>query len=135
MAIDDSVTAHELARQESIAVEQCEHEEARLRVLQSLDLLDTAESEGFDRITRMASRLFHAPISAVSLTDHDRQWFKSHVGTQGRQLPRVGAPCAEVTRSAAELIIPDLLEDPRFSDCPLAKSGVRFYAGAPAYHA
>ena len=131
MATADKITAQELVDQEQRATAQFEYEEARMNVLKSLDLLDTPESEGFDRITRMASRLFHAPISAVSLTDHDRQWFKSHVGTQGRQLPRAGAPCAEVTRSAAELIIPDLLEDPRFFDCPLAKSGVRFYAGAP----
>jgi EAL domain-containing protein (putative c-di-GMP-specific phosphodiesterase class I)/GAF domain-containing protein len=107
------------------------HEEARLDALQELDLLDTPESESFDRITRMASRLFNTPIAAVSLTDRNRQWFKSHVGTEGREIPRLGAPCAAVTASSAPLIISDLLQHPDFSACLLAQSGIRFYAGAP----
>lgn len=106
-------------------------EEARMAALENLDLLETPESESFDRITRMASHLFQAPISAVSLTDRNRQWFKSHVGTSGREIPREGAPCAEVTRSMRPLVIPDMLADPAFSDCLLAKSGIRFYAGSP----
>jgi hypothetical protein len=56
-----------------------EKEEARLDALRDLDLLDTAESASFDRITRFASRLFQAPISVVSLTDRNRQWFRSWV--------------------------------------------------------
>ena len=59
-----------------------EREEARLSALRDLGLLDTPPSEAFDRITRMASQLFHLPISAVSLTDEDRQWFKSRVGVE-----------------------------------------------------
>ena len=106
-------------------------EAERLSVLQDLDLLDTPESESFDRITRMAARLFQVPISAVSLTDCHRQWFKSHVGTQGREIPREGAPCAEVTRSRRMLVIPDMLDDSQFCTSLLAKSGIRFYAGAP----
>lgn len=108
-----------------------EQEEARLGALRDLNLLDTPESEGFDRITRMASRLFDAPISAVSLTDRHRQWFKSHVGTAGREIPRERAPCAEVARAASTLVVPDLLRDARFADSVLARSGIRFYAGAP----
>ena len=55
-------------------------EQNRLDALRELNLLDTVPSESFDRITRMASRLFNLPIAAVSLTDTDRQWFKSRVG-------------------------------------------------------
>ena len=110
----------------------CEqHEQLRLHALEELDLLDTPESEGFDRITRMASQMFGAPVAAVSLTDRTRQWFKSHVGTAGREIPRVGAPCAEVTRSQQVLHIPDMLDNQQFSDCLLAQTGIRFYAGAP----
>ncbi|RYE80015.1 MAG: hypothetical protein EOO80_04945, partial [Oxalobacteraceae bacterium] len=56
------------------------YEAERLNALYSLELLDTPPSEAFDRITRLAARLFDVPISAVSLTDTDRQWFKSRVG-------------------------------------------------------
>ena len=106
-------------------------EQLRQYALEELGLLDTPESESFDRITRMAVRLFGTSISAVSLTDRSRQWFKSHVGTTGREIPRNAAPCAEVTRSQSFLNVPDLLCDERFATCPLAEAGIRFYAGAP----
>ena len=57
-------------------------EQARLDALRRLDLLDTPPSEAFDRITRMAGQVFSLPIAAVSLTDHDRQWFKSRIGVE-----------------------------------------------------
>jgi hypothetical protein len=67
-------------------------EEARLAALGRLKLLDTPPSEAFDRVTRMASRLFGLPIAAVSLTDMDRQWFKSKVGIEHSAMPRRGLP-------------------------------------------
>ncbi|WP_127755082.1 GGDEF and EAL domain-containing protein [Devosia sp. 1566] len=102
----------------------------RLRALNDLGLLNTAPSESFDRITRMASQIFGAPIAAVSLTDKDRQWFKSRVGC-GTEIPRDRAPCAEVTRLGDVLVVSDLSQDPRFKGNVLDQSGVRFYAGAP----
>ncbi len=110
----------------------CELSETkRLDALYKLDLLDTAPSEAFDRITRMAARLFDLPIAAVSLTDSDRQWFKSRVGVEHTSIPRLRAPCGGVADSAAMLVIPDLLADEYFRDSHLAGAGVRFYAGAP----
>ncbi|WP_072373505.1 GGDEF and EAL domain-containing protein [Hyphomicrobium sp. NDB2Meth4] len=102
----------------------------RLRALRDLNLLDTSPCESFDRITRMASLLFSAPISAISLTDENRQWFKSRVGC-GPEIPRYKAPCAEVTRIADVLVVPDLTKDCRFEGGYLADNGIRFYAGAP----
>jgi EAL domain-containing protein (putative c-di-GMP-specific phosphodiesterase class I)/GGDEF domain-containing protein len=88
-------------------------------------------SESFDRITRMASQIFGLPISAVSLTDHDRQWFKSRVGIEHWTIPRDKAPCAQVAESTATVLIPDLLTDDCYRTSLLAAQGVRFYAGAP----
>ncbi|RZA30414.1 MAG: GAF domain-containing protein, partial [Lysobacteraceae bacterium] len=107
------------------------HEASRIEALRQLELLDTAPSEAFDRITRMASRLFELPIAAVSLTDTDRQWFKSKVGVEHDAIPRLKAPCAAVADSGAMLEVPDLLESASFRDSPLADSGIRFYLGAP----
>lgn len=106
-------------------------ETARLHALKQLKLLDTPASESFDRITRMASKLFDLPIAAVSLTDEDRQWFKSRVGLDGTEAPRFRAPCSQVAEERRTLVIPDLLEDPVYADSFLARSGIRFYAGAP----
>ena len=69
-------------------------EDARLDALAQLRLLDTPPSESFDRITRMASQIFGLPVAAVSLTDRDRQWFKSRVGIDHCSIPRDKAPCA-----------------------------------------
>lgn len=107
------------------------NEVRRLAVLRQLNLLDTAPSEAFDRTTRMASQLFNLPIAAISLTDHDRQWFKSRVGVEHFSLPRDGAPCAQVTDTNGVVVIEDLLLDASYRDSPLARTGVRFYAGAP----
>lgn len=106
-------------------------EDARLAALHQLGLLDTAPTEAFDRITRMASQLFSLPIAAVSLTDSDRQWFKSRVGVNHSSIPRDRAPCAQVTESSHSLVIPNLLTDPCYRDSTLANAGIRFYAGAP----
>ncbi|WP_288377882.1 EAL domain-containing protein [uncultured Massilia sp.] len=106
-------------------------EAGRLEALRQLDLLDTAPSEAYDRITRMAAQLLRLPIAAVSLTDADRQWFKSKVGVEHSEIPRMKAPCAAVAVNGKMLAVPDLLEDECFRDSLLARSGIRFYLGAP----
>ncbi|RZM17558.1 MAG: GAF domain-containing protein, partial [Sphingomonas sp.] len=107
------------------------HEEARLDALYQLKLLDTLASEGFDRITRMASQIFGLPVAAVSLTDRDRQWFKSRVGVEHRSIPRDKAPCAQVAESTQPLVIEDFQADACYADSVLGRAGTRFYAGAP----
>ncbi|MGK6325403.1 EAL domain-containing protein [Sphingomonas sp. DT-51] len=107
------------------------HEEARLAALCQLKLLDTPASESFDRITRMASQIFNLPVAAVSLTDRDRQWFKSRVGIDHCSIPRDKAPCAEVAETNETLVIEDFTTSSCYADSPLARAGTRFYAGAP----
>ena len=99
--------------------------------MHQLKLLDTPASESFDRITRMASQIFGLPVAAVSLTDRDRQWFKSRVGVTHRSIPRDKAPCAQVAEATQPLVIEDLLADPYYADSVLGQAGTRFYAGAP----
>ncbi|RYF18847.1 MAG: GAF domain-containing protein, partial [Oxalobacteraceae bacterium] len=106
-------------------------EEARLDALYQLKLLDTSPSESFDRITRMASQIFDLPVAAVSLTDRDRQWFKSRVGVEHSGIPRDKAPCAQVAETTEPLVIEDFLTDACYADSPLGRAGTRFYAGAP----
>ena len=106
-------------------------EDKRLQALKQLRLLNTPPAESFDRITRMASQLFGLPIAAISLTDCDRQWFKSRVGIDHWEIPRERAPCGEVADTTSSLVIPDLLEHPIYQSSLLAQSGIRFYAGAP----
>jgi EAL domain-containing protein (putative c-di-GMP-specific phosphodiesterase class I) len=108
-----------------------ENEAARQNALRNLRLLDTAPSESFDRITRLASRLLGAPVSTISLTDHDRQWFKSRFGVDLAEIPRGEAPCNYAIHADEVFVVPDMLADDRFKDSLLANAGIRFYAGAP----
>ncbi|MGY6564536.1 MAG: sensor domain-containing phosphodiesterase [Halomonadaceae bacterium] len=112
-------------------LQQPDYEQARLYALRQLNLLDTPPSESFDRITRLASKFFGMPIAAVSLTDADRQWFKSRVGVEHWEIPRFKACCGEVADESKVLVVPDLLESSTYRDSMLADSGIRFYAGAP----
>lgn len=107
------------------------YELRRLQALRELHLLDTPPSDAFDRITRMAARLFNLPVAAVSLTDSDRQWFKSRVGVERWQIPRFPTPCSMVAESADVLVVEDMLLHPGLSNSLLASDGIRFYAGAP----
>ncbi|WP_432380410.1 putative bifunctional diguanylate cyclase/phosphodiesterase [Duganella sp. P38] len=106
-------------------------EARRLDALYKLNLLDTPASEAFDRITRMAASLFKLPIAAVSLTDANRQWFKSRVGVEHTEIPRLRAPCGQVADNTDVLVIPDLHLDAFYRDSTLAENGIRYYAGAP----
>ncbi|WP_066719208.1 putative bifunctional diguanylate cyclase/phosphodiesterase [Sphingomonas pituitosa] len=106
-------------------------EAARLDALHQLKLLDTPPSAHFDRITRMAAQIFGLPVAAVSLTDRDRQWFKSRVGIDHCSIPREKAPCAEVAELRGVVVIEDFATHPCYADSLLAHNGTRFYAGAP----
>lgn len=104
---------------------------SRLASLRNLKILDTLPSESFDRVTRIVAQYFGLPIAAVSLTDVDRQWFKSHVGVDHTQIPRFKAPCSEVAETCKPLVVGDFELDPYYVDSPLGQAGVRFYAGVP----
>jgi len=108
-------------------------ETARLLSLHSLRILDTPSEERFDRITRMAKRMFGVEICLISLVDTDRQWFKSKQGLDACETSREISFCGHAINSDEILIVGDASTDPRFSDNPLVTDApfIRFYAGCP----
>lgn len=112
-----------------------EDEARRRAALCSLDLLDTPPDERFDRVTRIAQRLFDVPIALVSLVDAERQWFKSRRGLDATETPRAISFCGHAILGDGVFEVPDATADPRFHDNPLVLDapGVRFYAGAPLH--
>ena len=110
-----------------------EDEEARLRDLISLDILDTPPEERFDRLTRMAKKLFGVPISLVSLVDEDRQWFKSSIGLSASETPRDISFCGHAILDNDVFVVNDTALDKRFVDNPLVVNNpnIKFYAGCP----
>ena len=108
-------------------------EAQRLAALHSLQILDTLPEERFERITRIAQRLFDVPIASITLVDANRQWFKSCLGMSLPETSRDIAFCAHAILGDEALVIPDAQLDPRFSDNPLVTDDpyIRFYAGQP----
>lgn len=109
------------------------YEETRLRALHGLGILDTPPEERFDRLTRLAARLFHMPIVAISLVDENRLWFKSCHGKGLKEISQKSSLCTHAILTPEPLVIPDARLDPRFSQDPLVtgEPHVRFYAAVP----
>lgn len=108
-------------------------ENARLETLRSLKILDTSPEERFDRLTRLARRLFGVPIVLISLVDDERQWFKSIVGLDATETPRNISFCGHAILGDTTFLVPDATQDIRFADNPLVTGAplIRFYAGCP----
>ncbi len=106
-------------------------EQERLFELKSAAILDTLAEERFDRVTRMARRLFDVPIALVSLVDENRQWFKSCDGLDVSETSRDISFCGHVILEKQTFVIEDALKDERFCDNPLVtgEPHIRFYAG------
>lgn len=108
-------------------------EAGRIAALHSLNILDTEPEERFDRLTRIARRMFGVPIAVVSLIDTNRQWFKSSVGLSVCETSRDISFCAHAILGEEIMHVEDALQDERFFDNPLVAGDprIRFYAGCP----
>lgn len=110
------------------------NDEERVRSLRKLGILDTPPEERFDRITRLATRLFGTEIAVVSLVDADRQWFKSRQGLKDQETSRDVSFCAHAILDEDEvMVVQDARTDERFRENPnvMGDPNIRFYAGCP----
>ncbi len=108
-------------------------EVSRLDTLHSLHILDTLPEERFDRLTRLAKRLFSVPTALISFIDGDRHWTKSNAGPAAKEVPRNVSFCGHAILEENIMVVPDTFADARFHDNPQVTrpNGVRFYAGCP----
>ncbi|WP_166268792.1 GAF domain-containing protein [Marinobacter caseinilyticus] len=107
----------------------------RLKSLTNMRILDTPVEERFERITRLAKKFFNVAISAISLIDEDRQWFKSNPGLDVRETHRDYSFCGHAILSDGVFVVENTLADERFYDNPLVVDApyIRFYAGIPIH--
>jgi GAF domain-containing protein len=111
-------------------------EEARLKALHELDLLDTEPEAEFDELVRRAAEATGAPVAVITLVDEARQWFKARVNLEMESSDRDLSFCAHAILTPGDLtVVPDTLDDERFSDNLLVTEdpSIRFYAGAPIF--
>ncbi len=110
-----------------------DNDQERLRVLDALDLVYSPAEERFDRITRVARRLFDVPIVLISLVTRDKQWFKSCQGLDVKETGREISFCGHAIIQDDTFVVPNAAKDPDFSDNPLVtgEPRIRFYAGQP----
>jgi diguanylate cyclase (GGDEF)-like protein len=108
-------------------------ERRRLAALHSLELLDTAPDERFERICRIARDVFHVPMASIGLVDVEREWFKTHVGFDVDEVPRECSFGAHAILEDGATVIEDASSDLRFYDSPLVRFSpqIRFYAAYP----
>jgi diguanylate cyclase (GGDEF)-like protein len=109
-------------------------DERRVAALHALNILDTAPEERFDRVTRLAQRVFGTSMASVTLLDSDRAWLKSCRGVDlGEGTPRETSFCAHTILEAETMVVGDARLDERFADNPhvTGEPFIRFYAGHP----
>lgn len=112
---------------------ESESEAARLHTLEQYNVLEAPPKEAFDRITRLATRLFDVPVAMVSFIDRENQWCVSTQGIALDHTSREVSFCSRAIRQNEVMVVPDATKDERFDDNPLVtgEEHIRFYAGAP----
>jgi PAS domain S-box-containing protein len=108
-------------------------EDKRLIALNKYNILDTLPEKEFDAIARLASNICKAPIALISFIDADRQWVKSRIGIDIKQIPRADSFCNHTILGDKLLEIHNVLENGTFKRNPFVINDpqIRFYAGVP----
>ena len=109
------------------------NEAQRINILYSLGLLEAPPDERFDRLTRLAKRLFGVPVAKVMLVDAAVVYPLSGAGQAFGPVPREQSFCAHAIVNDGVLLVPETRSDPRFHDNPYVTQApfIRFYAGCP----
>jgi predicted PurR-regulated permease PerM/GAF domain-containing protein len=123
--------------EETVPASVPENEDERLMTLDRLGLVNLEHEPVLDHVTAKLARVFDVPMTAITLVDRDRQWFKAHLGLPDKLAEEGGTPrdlsiCGYVVAADDVFVVKDLKRDRRFAKNPMVvEHGIRFYAGAP----
>lgn len=110
-------------------------EDARLRALHGLEVLDTDPDDDIQRLVESTRNVFDAAGAAFNLIDDDRVWSKGAAGlsTGAMEVPRCLSFCSTTIEQSRLLVIPDMTVDPGYREHPnvVGPPSIRFYAGYP----
>ena len=108
-------------------------EDRRLAQLAVYGTLRSAPDPCAQRIVRLATDRYAAPMAAATLIDAHRQVFKAEIGLGCDGSRREDAFCNHTILSREALCVPDAAADPRFADNPFVTGypRLRAYMGWP----
>lgn len=108
-------------------------EEERLEALARINILSGDSQERFDRITRIAQRMFAVPMADFSIIDQYQQTPISCYGFDKKDIPRDISIANYALLKNEVFIVPDARKDERFAGSPLVVSlpRIRFFAAYP----
>jgi type IV pilus assembly protein PilB len=95
--------------------------------------IESPPEERFDKISRMAQRVFSVPFAGISFVEGERQWFKSRQGLSIEDTTRDLSFCGHAINTDEVFVVEDAVLDPRFAQNPivLEEPRIRFYAAQP----
>ena len=99
-------------------------------------ILDTEPERRFDDLAMLA-HVCGTPMALITLVDEHRQWFKSRVGVSVAETGRAVSFCALAIEQHDLSIVPDTLQDERFSRQPAGngRAAHSFLCSGPTRHA
>ena len=97
-------------------------EDQRLAAVRRLGLLGTPAEERFDRITRLATRLFDVPMAVIDVVGEKVAWLKSAQGFDGFECMRRDSYCHHTVLDDETFIVRDARTDPRVHDSGFANT-------------
>ncbi len=108
-------------------------EQVRLAALYRYSILDTAPEPQFDRLVKLAARVFDLPMTMISFIGADRQWLKAKHGVLYSEVPRCESFGSVAISQDGVMLVPDATLDPSLKSYPAVRSTpyIRGYAGAP----
>jgi diguanylate cyclase (GGDEF)-like protein len=111
--------------------------QARLESLRRMLTLGGPGEQDYQRVARLALRLFDVPISYVSVLDGQKQYLMSPLGMAALEIPCEESLCQHVVTEKVRIVCHDASQDPRFSQAHAVVNAphIRFYAGLPIRNA
>lgn len=110
------------------------NEDQRQRAVERSGVLKRRRDPKLQKVVDEAAEMFHTPIAAITIMDHERQFLAARTGIEADETPRAVSFCAHaILRPGEPMVIPDARRDQRFAGNPLVLFAphIRFYAGVP----
>lgn len=112
---------------------QTRSQSLRAEAIRRLGLLDHVDDHRFDRVIRLAQKLFDVPVVAINIVDDTAQHTIAAIGKPTDSLPLSDSVCSTTVEQTDALVLNDARQDERFQQSSLVTGefGMRFYAGHP----